>query len=62
MLEKIIPNKKLYCEIKKQPPQPKIKRILTLLKKIYNNPLNFVKFSFILVYRKLRNTFVYFIN
>ncbi len=40
----------------------KLKRILPLLKKIYNNPINFVKFSFILVYRKLRNTFVYFIN
>ncbi len=34
MLEKIIPNKKLYCEIKKQPPQPKIKRILTSYKDI----------------------------
>ncbi len=33
MLEKIIPNKKLYCKIKQQP-QPKIKRILISYKDI----------------------------
>ena len=34
MLEKIIPNKKPYCTIKQQPPQPKIKRVLGSYKDI----------------------------
>ena len=40
----------------------KIKRGLSLIKKVSNNPYNFIKFSLILVYRKLRNSFIYFIN
>ena len=34
MLEKIIPNRKLYCTIKQQTPPPKIKRILNSYKDV----------------------------